>query len=106
MRKLRARSTSRGSIRGTTGVVSKGTRAWALVVATSAALGATTTALPRHSHVAAEIRHQAGSAAPTARPNANTIPAGEVRDGVLRIALEARMATWHPDGDSLPGIEI
>ncbi|HEU5170603.1 MAG TPA: multicopper oxidase domain-containing protein, partial [Gemmatimonadales bacterium] len=36
----------------------------------------------------------------------NTRPAGVLRAGMLRIALEARLAMWHPDGDSLPGIEI
>ncbi|MGH7630853.1 MAG: multicopper oxidase domain-containing protein [Gemmatimonadales bacterium] len=43
---------------------------------------------------------------PTALPNPNTTPAGTLRDGVLRIDLEARLAMWHPDGDSLPGIAI
>ncbi len=47
-----------------------------------------------------------GRELPAALPNDNTAPAGRLRDGVLRIALDARLATWHPDGDSLPGIPI
>ena len=46
------------------------------------------------------------AALPVAVPNSNTTPAGELRDGVLRIALDATLAMWHPDGDSLPGIPI
>ncbi|HET8625120.1 MAG TPA: multicopper oxidase domain-containing protein [Gemmatimonadales bacterium] len=43
---------------------------------------------------------------PTAAPNPNTLPAGSIRGGVLRIDLDTRLAMWHPDGDSLPGIAI
>jgi FtsP/CotA-like multicopper oxidase with cupredoxin domain len=43
---------------------------------------------------------------PTAVPNPNTTPAGPLRNGVLRIDLEARLSLWHPDGDSLPGIAV
>jgi manganese oxidase len=43
---------------------------------------------------------------PAAVPNPNTSPAGTLRDGVLRLELEAKLAVWHPDGDSLPGIAI
>ena len=43
---------------------------------------------------------------PTALPNPNTAPAGGLRGGVLRIDLEAKLANWHPDGDSLPGIAV
>jgi manganese oxidase len=41
-----------------------------------------------------------------ARPNDNRIPAGSLREGVLTVSLEARLATWHPDGDSLPGLVV
>lgn len=45
-------------------------------------------------------------ALPVAEPNDNRTPAGTVRDGVLTISLEATLATWYPDGDSLPGMPI
>ncbi|HST57476.1 MAG TPA: multicopper oxidase domain-containing protein [Longimicrobium sp.] len=41
-----------------------------------------------------------------AQPNDNRAPAGELRDGVLRVSLRATRATWHPDGDSLPGVAV
>jgi len=41
-----------------------------------------------------------------ARPNANTAPAGVLRDGVLNISLDAQAAIWYPDGDSLPGMTL
>jgi manganese oxidase len=43
---------------------------------------------------------------PTAVPNPNTAPAGTLLGHVLRIDLEAKLAIWHPDGDSLPGIAV
>ena len=43
---------------------------------------------------------------PVATANDNRTPAGTLRDGVLTISLEATLATWHPDGDSLPGLDI
>ena len=43
---------------------------------------------------------------PAAVPNPNTLAAGTLRDGVLRLELEAKLAVWYPDGDSLPGIAI
>jgi FtsP/CotA-like multicopper oxidase with cupredoxin domain len=36
-------------------------------------------------------------------PNDNRVPAGVLREGVLTLRLEARLASWHPDGDSAPG---
>jgi FtsP/CotA-like multicopper oxidase with cupredoxin domain len=45
-------------------------------------------------------------ALPVAAPNENTRPAGTLRNGILTVALEARLATWYPDGDSLPGIDV
>ena len=45
-------------------------------------------------------------ALPVAAPNDNRTPAGTLRDGVLTISLEATLAMWHPDGDSLPGMPI
>lgn len=43
---------------------------------------------------------------PIAQPNDNTRPAGTLRGGVLTLALEAQRTTWHPDGDSLPGLTV
>ena len=54
----------------------------------------------------ASFAHGPRVALPTALPNPNDAPAGELRDGVLRIDLDATLAMWHPDGDSLPGIPI
>jgi FtsP/CotA-like multicopper oxidase with cupredoxin domain len=48
----------------------------------------------------------AHSKLPVALPNPNVTPAGKLRSGVLRIDLEARLAMWHPNGDSLPGIVV
>ena len=36
-------------------------------------------------------------------PNDNRAPAGTLRDGVLTLRIEARLASWHPDGDDAPG---
>ena len=58
-----------------------------------------TLAMPRH--VGPPSR-----ALPIAVPNPNTAAAGVLRDGVLEVALDATLAMWHPDGDSLPGIAI
>ena len=43
---------------------------------------------------------------PIADPNDNRRPAGTLRDGVLAVTLEARRVRWHPNGDSLPGMEV
>jgi FtsP/CotA-like multicopper oxidase with cupredoxin domain len=43
---------------------------------------------------------------PVATANDNRAPAGTLRDGVLTISLDATLATWHPDGDSLPGVDV
>ena len=39
-------------------------------------------------------------------PNDNRVAAGELRDGVLTVRLEAREGTLHPRGKDGPGIEI
>ena len=41
-----------------------------------------------------------------AAPNDNRVVGGILRDSVLDISLEAMLAIWHPDGDSLPGLPI
>ena len=43
---------------------------------------------------------------PNAVPNDNRVSVGTLQDGVLSLSLEAKLATWHPDGDSLPGLTI
>ena len=42
----------------------------------------------------------------TVAPNDNRVPAGALENGVLSLSLEARLARWHPDGDSLPGLMV
>jgi FtsP/CotA-like multicopper oxidase with cupredoxin domain len=49
---------------------------------------------------------RARTAPPTIAPNDNRVAAGTSRDGVLTLSLDAVRATWHPDGDSLPGIVV
>ena len=39
-------------------------------------------------------------------PNDNRTPAGTLRDGRLTLRLEARLGSWHPDGDDAPGAEV
>ncbi len=41
-----------------------------------------------------------------ALPNDNTSASGTLENGVLSVSLEAREVSWHPDGDSLPGVEV
>ncbi len=38
--------------------------------------------------------------------NDNRKPAGALRNGVLALQLEARVATWHPDAANGPGVEV
>jgi manganese oxidase len=47
-----------------------------------------------------------GATAERIAPNDNHVSAGVLRDGVLSLSIEATLATWHPDGDSLPGLTI
>lgn len=46
------------------------------------------------------------SALPGARPNANTAPAGRLRDSVLDLERVAALSVWHPVGDERPGIAV
>jgi FtsP/CotA-like multicopper oxidase with cupredoxin domain len=39
-------------------------------------------------------------------PNDNRTPAGTLRGDRLTLRLEARLASWHPDGDEAPGAEV
>ena len=43
---------------------------------------------------------------PALVPNANTVPAGALADGVLTLDLEAVRAKWHPGSGFTPGDEI
>jgi manganese oxidase len=45
-------------------------------------------------------------AAERARPNDNRVAAGVLRGGVLTLNLDARLGTWHPDGDAAPGAVV
>ncbi|MES2522801.1 MAG: multicopper oxidase domain-containing protein [Gemmatimonadota bacterium] len=40
------------------------------------------------------------------RPNDNRRPAGTLRGTHLTLRLDARVATWHPDGESAPGASV
>lgn len=60
--------------------------------------------LPMAVGVTGNAPEQQGSSVATA--NDNRTPAGTLRDGVLTISLAATLATWHPDGDSLPGLQV
>jgi FtsP/CotA-like multicopper oxidase with cupredoxin domain len=42
----------------------------------------------------------------TAAPNDNTKTAGTFKNGILKVSLEARQTVWHPDGDTLPGLDV
>ncbi|HKW11296.1 MAG TPA: multicopper oxidase domain-containing protein [Gemmatimonadaceae bacterium] len=48
--------------------------------------------------------HPAGRPVERIINNDNRVPAGELRQGVLTIRLEAREGDWRPDGDSNPGL--
>ena len=43
---------------------------------------------------------------PQVVPNDNRIPAGRLRGDTLLLDLEVRMATWYPEADSGPGVEV
>lgn len=45
-------------------------------------------------------------ALPVADANANTTPAGTLREGVLSLDLVATLSMWYPDGESRPGIPV
>jgi manganese oxidase len=40
------------------------------------------------------------------RPNDNREPGGILREGTLSSRLEARVATWHPNAEDAPGVEM
>jgi manganese oxidase len=58
--------------------------------------------------IAAAIAHRAPAAPAPVRvaTNDNRSPAGDLRDGLLTVRLEAREADWHPDGDDAPGVVV
>lgn len=43
---------------------------------------------------------------PGVLPNDNRVPAGRLHDDTLELDLEVRMATWYPEADSGPGVEV
>ena len=43
---------------------------------------------------------------PDVIPNDNRVPAGELREGVLRLSLVARLAVWSPEGEGGPGVVV
>jgi FtsP/CotA-like multicopper oxidase with cupredoxin domain len=54
-------------------------------------------------HAGAGSHPIASSVVESVVPNDNRTPGGTLRDGVLTLRLEARLASWHPDGDGAPG---
>jgi len=46
------------------------------------------------------------SALPVAGPNANRVAAGNLRNGILTVMLDAQQTNWYPDGDSLPPVTL
>lgn len=49
---------------------------------------------------------QAPNSAPRIVANANVIPVGELRGGVLKLHLELREGTWYPDAEDGPSLKI
>jgi FtsP/CotA-like multicopper oxidase with cupredoxin domain len=47
-----------------------------------------------------------GETTPPVQPNDNRVPAGRLRGDTLELRLEVRMATWRPEADSGPSIEV
>jgi manganese oxidase len=43
---------------------------------------------------------------PVAQPNDNRTPAGRIRNGVLTLDIEAKRATWQPEGPGGGGLEV
>lgn len=43
---------------------------------------------------------------PRVIPNDNRVPAGRLHGDTLELDLEIRMATWYPEADSGPGVEV
>ena len=52
------------------------------------------------------VSSAAAQMAPSAVANDNRKPAGALRDGVLTLSLNVVRATWHPDRDDDPGVEV
>jgi hypothetical protein len=48
----------------------------------------------------------ASTAPPVASPNENRRSAGALHEGTLHVSLVATRAMWHPEGDSLPGLDV
>ena len=47
-----------------------------------------------------------GDSLPLVHPNDNRVPAGHLRGDTLELHLEVRMATWRPEADTGPAIEV
>jgi FtsP/CotA-like multicopper oxidase with cupredoxin domain len=70
----------------------------------AAALLATMLATPHAPHPAR--RDHAGASLPQVHPNDNRTPGGRFHGDTLELRLEVRMATWRPEADSGPAIEV
>jgi FtsP/CotA-like multicopper oxidase with cupredoxin domain len=61
--------------------------------------------------LAAGLLLSGGSTRPSATvpgvlPNDNRVPAGRLRGDTLELNLEIRLATWYPEADSGPGVDV
>ena len=63
--------------------------------------GAGSRSIARHEHVEHVVPN-----VERVVPNDNRTPAGSLRGDRLRLRLEARLASWHPDGDAAPGAVV
>ena len=72
-----------------------------------AALTAALLAAPlARSHPAPPGTGAAADSLPPVQPNDNRLPAGRFHGDTLELRLEVRMATWRPEADSGPSIEV
>ncbi len=70
----------------------------------AAALLITPVSRPPTAHPSTE--RAARDSLPLVHPNDNRTPAGRVHRDTLELKLEVRMATWRPEADSGPAIEV
>jgi FtsP/CotA-like multicopper oxidase with cupredoxin domain len=64
------------------------------------------TVLARPDMLRPPFRDHARDTITLVHPNDNRVPAGRFHDDTLELRLEVRMATWRPEADSGPAIEV
>ena len=72
----------------------------------AATTGLLATVLVTASHPGDALQAGVGHTPPPVHPNDNRTPAGRLRGDTLDLHLEVRMATWSPEADSGPAIEV